>query len=52
MFIAVIAGICAWMLTRTRAADAAGGRSRGAAWHTARVAMRPTYRVRIEYCVP
>ena len=29
-----------------------GGRSRGAAWHTARVAMRPTYRVRIEYCVP
>ena len=48
MFLAVIAGICAWTLTR-RPVPTPPHR---AAWHTAGMAMRPTYRVRIEYCVP
>ena len=50
VFLVVLAGIASCGARRAPGHGVLGGRAGG--WHTAAVALRPTYRVRIEYCVP
>ena len=52
VFLAALLGTVDLRVRAARARRAAERPASPRSWHTARVAMRPTHRVRIEYCVP
>ena len=52
VFLAALLGTVIFAFGPRALAALLSGRPSPRSWHTARVAMRPTHRVRIEYCVP
>ena len=52
VFLAALTGTVVFALGPRQFAALFGRRPAPPCWHNPRMAMRPTYRVRIEYCVP